>query len=92
MDQHDDATEYLARLLDFEACFLSFGTGLENSGNEFEKEFSDDEMVVLVMYSLSTFMSGIMYPEDYKQKVELEVRRQMYHLLTLAVDFCRDLD
>jgi len=92
MDQHDDASEYLARLLDFEACFLSFGTGLENSGNEFEKEFSDEEMVVLVMYSLSTFMSGIMYPEDYKQKVELEVKRQMYHLLTLSVDFCRELD
>ena len=86
MDQHDDASEYLVRLLEFEACILWA------MGSELEKEFSDEELVVMVMYSLSTFMTGIMFPEDYKQEAEVVVGRQQYHLLTLSVDFCRNLD
>jgi len=86
MDQQDDPSEYLARLLEFEACILWA------MGSELEKEFSDEELVVMVMYSLSTFMTGIMFPEDYKQEAEVEIGRQQYHLLTLSVDFCRDLD
>ena len=89
MDQYDDASEYLARLLEFEACILLLWG---SSPNELEKEFSDEELVVMVMYSLSTFMSGILFPEDYKQEAEVAIGRQHYHLLTLSVEFCRDLD
>jgi len=89
MDQHDDPSEYLARLLEFEACILSLWG---SSPNELEKEFSDEELVVMVMYSVSTFMTGILFPEDYRQEAEVVIGRQQYHLLTLSVDFCRDLD
>ncbi len=89
MDRQDDPSEYLNLLLDFEACILLLWG---NSGNEIEKEFSDEEMAVLVMHTLSTFMTGIMFPQDYEQEAEVEVGRQNYHLLTLSVDFCRELD
>ena len=89
MDQQEDSSEYLARLLEFEACILSL-QGSE--GNEFEKEFSDEEWVVLFMHIVSTFMTGIMFPEEYAQRAEVIVARQNYHLLALSVDFCRDLD
>ncbi len=89
MDQQDDPSAYLALLLDFEACILLLWG---NSGNEIAKEFSDEELAVLVMHTLSTFMTGIMFPEDYKQEAAVEVERQQYHLLTLSMDFCRELD
>lgn len=89
MDQQDDSSEYLARLLEFEACILSL-QGSE--GNELEEEFSDEETVVLVMHIVSTFMTGIMYPEEYAQRAEVVVARQNYHLLVLSVEFCRELD
>ena len=89
MDQQDDSSEYLARLLEFEACILSL-QGSE--GNELGKEFSDEETVVLVMHIVSTFMTGIMYPEEYAQRAEVVVARQNYHLLVLSVEFCRELD
>ncbi len=89
MDQQDDSSEYLARLLEFEACILSL-QGSE--GNELEDEFSDEETMVLVMHIVSTFMTGIMFPEEYAQKAEVEVARQNYHLLVLSVEFCRELD
>lgn len=86
MDQQDDSSEYLARLLEFEACILSL------QGSDLGKEFSDEEMVVLVMHIVSTFMTGIMYPEEYAQRAEVVVARQNYHLLVLSVEFCRELD
>ena len=89
MDQQDAPSEYLALLLDFETCILLLW---ENSGNEIEKEFSDEEMAVLVMYTVSTFMMGTMFELDYEQEAEVEFKRRQYHLLTLSVDFCRDLD
>ena len=89
MDQQDDSSEYLARLLEFEACILSL-QGSE--GNELEDEFSDEERVVLVMHIVTVFMTGIMFPEEYTQRAEVVVARQNYHLLVLSVDFCRELD
>lgn len=86
MDQHDDSSEYLDRLLEFEACLLSL------LGSEMEEEFSDEELVVLVMHTLSTLMTGIMFPEDYEHEVEVEVEGLQYNLLVLSMDFCRDLD
>lgn len=86
LDQQDDASEYLDLLLDFEACILS---SWESLGNELDKEFSDEEMVVLVMHTVSTFMTGIMVQLDYEQEDEVEFERQQYQLLTLSVDFCR---
>lgn len=86
MDQQDDASEYLDLLLDFEACILS---AWESEGNELEKEFSDEEMVVLVMHTVSTFMTGIMFQLDYEQEAEVEFERQQYQVLTLSVGFCR---
>jgi len=65
-------------------------------GSEFEKEFSDEERVVLVMHTLSTFMTGTMFPEDYQRQVEMVdeglVDRQLYHFLFLSVEFCRSMD
>ncbi len=90
MDNQDDSSEYLARLLEFEECILS---AWESKGNELEKEFTDEEMVVLVMYTVSTFMMGIMFQVDYEQEDEVEIERQQYQLLTLSVDSCRgDVD
>ncbi len=90
MDQQDDSSEYLALLLEFEACILE---AWENEGNEFEKEFTDEETVVLVMHTVSTFMMGIMFQLDYEQEDGVEFERQQYQLLILSVDFCRgDVD
>ncbi|MDE0312298.1 MAG: hypothetical protein OXI52_08540 [Caldilineaceae bacterium] len=89
MDQ-SGPSDYLDRLLEFEACLLPL------LGSEFEKEFSDEERVVLVMHTLSTFMTGTMFPEDYQRQVEMVdeglVDRQLYHFLFLSVEFCRSMD
>ena len=89
MDQQDDSSEYLDLLLEFEACILP---AWESEGNELEKEFSDKEMVVLVMHTVSTFMTATMFLLDYEQEDEVEFERQHIHFLTLSLDYCRDLD
>ena len=90
MDQQDDASEYLDLLLDFEECILA---AWESKGNELEKEFTDEEMVVLVMHTVSTFMWGTLFQLEMEQEEEVEFERQQYEGLTLSVDYCRgDVD
>ena len=86
MDQQDDPSEYLDLLLQFEACILS---AWGSKGNEPEQEFTDEEMVVLVMHTVSTFMMGIMFQLEQEQEAEVEFERQQYEVLALSVDFCR---
>ena len=90
LDQQDDPSEYLALLLEFEACILA---AWESKGNELEKEFTDEEMVVLVMHTVSTFMWGTVFQLEQEQGGEVEFERQQYQSLALSVDFCRgDVD
>ena len=90
MDQQEDSSEYLALLVEFEACILS---AWESVGNELEEEFTDEEMVALVMHAVSTFMWGVVSQLEQEQGGEVEFERQQYESLVLAVDFCRgDVD
>ena len=84
MGNPDDPSEYFDLLLEFEECILS---AWESKGNELEKAFTDEERVVLVMHTVSTFMWGTLF--QLEQEVEVEFERQQYESLVLSVDYCR---
>ena len=86
MDQQDDPSEYLDLLLDFEECILS---AWESMGDDLEKAFTDEERVVLVMHTVSTFMWGTLFQLEQEQEAEVEFERQQYESLVLSVDYCR---
>ena len=86
MDNPDDPSEYFDLLLEFEECILS---AWESKGNELEKAFTDEERVVLVMHTVSTFMWGTLFQLEQEQEVEVEFERQQYESLVLSVDYCR---
>ena len=86
MDQQDDPSEYLDLLLDFEECILS---AWESKGDDLEKAFTDEERVVLVMHTVSTFMWGTLFQLEQEQEAEVEFERQQYESLVLSVDYCR---
>ena len=90
LDAQDDSSEYLELLLEFEDCILA---EYEILGHDFEAEFSDEQLEVMVMYSLTVYKTTLEFliHEELEGAgtKELEVdERQHYQGLVWAVSSC----
>ncbi len=91
LDVQDDSTEYLDLLLEFEQCILS---EWESLGNNLEEEFSDEELEILVMYTVSVFKTTIEFLiiEELEgtgaKDIEID-ERQHYQGLAWTVASCK---
>ena len=66
----------------------------EREGNAVAEEFSDEKLVIWVIYILSTFKTAIMLHQAEEREAAKEegtraVEKWTYHNLVLTLDHCR---
>lgn len=89
LDLHDDPSEYMDLLLEFEECIMS---AWEREGNDLEEVYSDEELVVLVMYTMTTIKTGLMMQrmEEDESEGTQDVRWEHRYLI-LTLDYCKEV-